>query len=186
VKVVGRATYSYEHWDAGRPLYASMVALRRGLRSIGVSSPAVIALWDPSADSRALKLTANTETPYGMTFLDLKAWGPTVIESPPGSLCVVDDFWQRYVTDMGIAGPDQGQGGKYLYLPPGYDGEVSLQANPDGSHDLYFGPAAPDGHDANWVQTIPGKSWFVIFRLFGPLQPWFDQTWTLNEFEPID
>jgi hypothetical protein len=62
----------------------------------------------------------------------------------------------------------------------------TLRANADGSHDLYFGPAAPDSRDANWVQTVPGKSWFVIFRLYGPLQPWFDQTWKLNEFEPID
>lgn len=61
-----------------------------------------------------------------------------------------------------------------------------LQANPDGSYDLYFGPEAPEGKESNWVQTIPGKSWFQLFRLYGPLQPWFDQTWTLNEFEPMD
>ena len=36
------------------------------------------------------------------------------------------------------------------------------------------------------METIPGKSWFQLFRLYGPLQPWFDQTWKLNEFEPID
>ena len=50
-----------------------------------------------------------------------------MIEAPPQSLCVVDDFWFRYVADMGIAGPDQGTGGKYLFLPPDYDGEA-----PDG------------------------------------------------------
>ena len=410
---------------------ASLVALRHGLRSIGVSSPAVIAFTDPSADSRALLLTPNTDTPYGSTFVDLKAWGPTVVESPPASVCFVDDFWCRYVADMGIVGPDQGQGARYLFLPPGYDGEVpdgyfvyrpktytiwvvlralggvsdvkksriyplaqaaappdnqwvnaadtayntvhandftffeevnelvqeeavealdaeragqlaaigivhgqpfspderrrtlldqaarvaagmaralvyaprdpqatlygnwrnafvggsaeferngarlldarsqfyyfavgmtpamirpplgtgsvyaytvhdgngdildggrtyrlhvdpdppaknfwavnvydtqtrsllqvpstihpaltsatgDLQINAEGSHDLYFGPAAPDGHAANWVQTLPEKSWFALFRLYGPLQPWFDHTWTLNEFEPLD
>ena len=62
----------------------------------------------------------------------------------------------------------------------------ALQANDDGSYDLYFGPTAPDGKESNWVETIPGKSWFQLFRLYGPLEPWFDQTWTLNEFEPID
>ena len=62
----------------------------------------------------------------------------------------------------------------------------TLQANDDGSYDLYFGPKAPDGKDTNWVETVPGKSWFQLFRLYGPLQPWFDQTWKLNEFEPID
>jgi hypothetical protein len=59
-----------------------------------------------------------------------------------------------------------------------------LQANPDGSYDLYFGPTAPEGKESNWVQTLPGKSWFVLFRLYGPLQPWFDQAWKLNEFNP--
>ena len=62
----------------------------------------------------------------------------------------------------------------------------TLQANDDGSYDLYFGPAAPEGMQSNWVETIAGKSWFQLFRLYGPLQPWFDQTWKLNEFEPID
>jgi hypothetical protein len=62
----------------------------------------------------------------------------------------------------------------------------TLEANPDGSYDLYFGPKAPEGRESNWVETVPGKSWFQLFRLYGPLQPWFDQTWTLNEFEPLD
>lgn len=61
-----------------------------------------------------------------------------------------------------------------------------LQANDDGSYDLYFGPTPPDGKESNWVVTIPGKSWFQLFRLYGPLQPWFDQTWKLNEFEPLN
>ncbi len=409
---------------------ASLVAMRRGLLSAGVSSPRVVGYTDPRANSRSLFLTPNTETTYGTTVLDLRAWGPTVIEAPPQSLCVVDDFWFRYVADMGIAGPDKGQGGKYLFLPPGFDGVVpdgyfvyrpstftnwvvlralggvpaikqtkiyplaeaespepnefiniaepvfntvhandfsfylevneivqeepvealdaeragqlaaigivkgepfapddrmrkileqaaqigagiarviayaprdpeaslygswknafvggsyeflrngarlldartqfhyiatvitpamahaqvgagsayaytvqdangdvldgaktyrlhvdpdppaknfwavdvydtqtrsliqvastiwpavasntdTLQANYDGSYDIYFGPKAPPGKESNWVQTIPGKSWFQLFRLYGPLQPWFDQTWKLNEFEPI-
>ena len=61
----------------------------------------------------------------------------------------------------------------------------TVRANEDGSHDLYFGPEAPAGMESNWVQTLPGKSWFTIFRLYGPLEPWFEQTWTLNEFEPL-
>jgi hypothetical protein len=410
---------------------ASLVAMRRGFRKIGITSPRVIGLSDPCANSRGLALTPNTETTYGTTFLDLRAWGPTVIEAPPESLCVVDDFWFRYVADMGIAGPDRGAGGKYLYLPPGYDGEVpqgyytyrcqtftnwvvlralggvpamkqtriyplaqadgpeenewidwtdlafntvhandfsfyeevnelvqeepvealdperagqlaaigivhgkpfepdermraileqaaavgagmaraiayaprdpgaelygswknafvggsheflrngarlldartqfhyiatvitpamahaqvgsgsayaytvhdahgdvldggkayrlhidpdvpaknfwsvdvydtqtrsliqvpstiwpalasnsgALQANPDGSHDLYFGPKAPEGRESNWVETIPGKSWFPLFRAYGPLESWFDQSWRLGEFETMD
>jgi len=410
---------------------ASVVALRKGFRSAGLTTPRVIGYTNPRANSRSFLLTANTETTYGTTFLDLRAWGPTVVEAPPASLCVVDDFWFRYVADMGIAGPDKGQGGKYLFLPPGYDGEEPegyftyrsptytnwvvlralggvpamkqtriyplaeadapaenewidftvlsvntihsndfsfyeevnelvqeepaealdaeragqlaaigifkgapfapddrmrailekaarigagisraliyaprdpqatlygswknlfvggsheflrggarlldartqfhyqatvitpamahaqpgagsayagtvhdangdvldggrtyrlhvdpdvpaknfwavdvydtqtrsliqvpstiypalasntglLQANADGSYNLYFGPEAPEGKESNWVETIPGKSWFSYFRLYGPLQPWFDQTWKLNELEPLD
>src|SRR4051812_32217068 len=119
---------------------ASLVAMRRGMRSIGITSPQVIRYTDPRANSGALFLTPNTETTYGLAFLDLRAWGPTVIEAPSQSLCVVDDFWFRYVADMGIAGPDYGTGGKYLFLPPGYDGET-----PDG----YFTYRSPTF--ANWV-----------------------------------
>jgi hypothetical protein len=409
---------------------ASLVAMRRGLQSVGITSPRIVGYTDPRADSGGLFLTPNTETTYGTTLLDLRAWGPTVIEAPPESLCVVDDFWFRYVADMGIAGPDRGAGGRYLYLPPGYDGEVpdgyftyrcptftnwvvlralggvpamkrtkiyplsaadspdenifvniaglvfntvhandfsfyeevdelvqqepvealdaeragqlaaigivkgrpfapddrmrailenaatigagmaravayaprdpeaalygswknafvggsheflrngarlldartqfhylatvitpamahaqvgagsayaytvhdangdlldgaktyrlhvdpdppaknfwavdvydtqtrsllqvastpypalasnsgTLQANDDGSYDLYFGPEAPAGAESNWVETVPGKAWFQLFRLYGPLEPWFDQSWRLNEFEAI-
>jgi hypothetical protein len=410
---------------------ASLVAFRKGLRVAGVVSARQIGITEPRATSKALYLTPNTETTYGVTRLDLKAWGPTVIEAPPQSLCVVDDFWFRYVADMGIAGPDRGAGGKYLFLPPGHDGDVpdgyftyrtptftnfvvlralggvpamkrtrvyplaraddpeanefinisdvaintvhandfsfyeevaelvqeeptdaldaeragqlaaigiasgtpfdpdarlraileraapiaagiarvvayaprdpdavlygswrngfvggsyeflrngarlleartqfhylatvvtpamahaqvgagsayaytvhdangdlldgartyrlhvdpdppaknfwavdlydtqtrsllivpstpypaiasndgKVEANDDGSYDLYFGPVAPEGRASNWVETTPGKSWFPIVRIYGPLEPWFDQTWRLNELEPID
>ncbi|WP_299157909.1 DUF1254 domain-containing protein [uncultured Eudoraea sp.] len=57
--------------------------------------------------------------------------------------------------------------------------------NEDGSVDLYFGPTAPEGKEANWIQTVPGKAWFVLFRTYGPLEPWFNKTWQLNDFERI-
>ena len=47
-----------------------------------------------------------------------------VVETPPNVLGVIDDFWFRNVTDFGNAGPDKGEGGKYLILPPGYTGEI--------------------------------------------------------------
>ena len=101
----------------------SMLAMRNGLRSVGARSN-VIACTDPRSTSAPVVLTANTETTYGTTFLDLKTDGPTVIECPANSLGFVDDLWQRYVADMGNAGPDRGQGGKYLFLPPGHDGDA--------------------------------------------------------------
>ncbi len=57
--------------------------------------------------------------------------------------------------------------------------------NKDGSCDLYFGSEAPKGKEANWIQTVSGKAWFVLFRTYGPLEPWFDKTWQLNDFELI-
>lgn len=60
-----------------------------------------------------------------------------------------------------------------------------IVVNPDSSVDVWFGPTAPKGHESNWVQTIPGKGWNVLFRLYGPEQSWFDKTWKLGEFEPV-
>jgi len=59
-----------------------------------------------------------------------------------------------------------------------------LLANADGSVDIYFGPKAPAGKEANWLQTRPGKGWNTLLRLYGPLQPWFDKTWRPGEIEP--
>ncbi|CAE8689649.1 unnamed protein product [Polarella glacialis] len=52
-----------------------------------------------------------------------------------------------------------------------------MQWSPDRSITLYFGPQAPTGKDANWIQTVPGKAWFALLRLYGPLEAWFDKTW---------
>ena len=61
--------------------------------------------------------------------------------------------------------------------------DPALRANPDGSYTVWFGPAAPEGKQGNWVQTTPGKSYFAWLRLYGPLQPWFDKTWKPGDFE---
>ncbi|CCV14362.1 DUF1254 domain-containing protein [Mesorhizobium sp. STM 4661] len=60
-----------------------------------------------------------------------------------------------------------------------------LIANADGSVDLFFGPTAPDGKETNWIQTVPGKGWWTYFRLYGPLEPWFDKTWRPGEIELV-
>lgn len=61
----------------------------------------------------------------------------------------------------------------------------SLLVNADGSVDVYFGPTAPAGKESNWVQTIPGKGWFTILRLYGPLKSWFDKTWRPDDIKPL-
>jgi hypothetical protein len=58
--------------------------------------------------------------------------------------------------------------------------------NPDTSVDVYFGPVPPPSKEANWIQTIPCKGWFVMLRLYGPLEPWFDKTWQPGEIEVME
>ena len=58
-----------------------------------------------------------------------------------------------------------------------------LRYNDDGSVDIYFGPEPPSGYENNWIETVPGKGWFVILRLYGPLDSWFDQTWRPGDIE---
>ncbi|WP_157008717.1 DUF1254 domain-containing protein [Agromyces laixinhei] len=144
---------------------ASLVAMRHGLRIAGVDSPDKIAFTDPKCNSGALWLTPNTETTYGVAFLDLRAWGPTVIEAPPQALGVVDDFWFRYVADMGIAGPDKGAGGKYLFLPPGYDGE-----RPDGYY-TYESPTFTNFVVIRALGGVPSILQSRIYRLSDAAAP---------------
>lgn len=67
---------------------------------------------------------------------------------------------------------------------PGIDSNMkSLQQNADGSYDIYVGPTAPAGKESNWMQSVPGKGWNVILRLYGPLEPWFEKTWMPGDFE---
>ena len=47
-----------------------------------------------------------------------------VVETPPETLGMIDDMWFRWVIDFGLPGPDRGQGGNYLIVPPGYDGPL--------------------------------------------------------------
>ncbi|MCB1009448.1 MAG: DUF1254 domain-containing protein, partial [Acidobacteria bacterium] len=106
---------------------ASLHAMREGLREAGAVD-GTVGIFEELMDSRTLFLTANTESIYALTWLDLKD-GPMVVESAPNTLGILDNFWFGHVTDLGNAGPDRGQGGKFLILPPGYDGEV-----PEGYH----------------------------------------------------
>lgn len=70
---------------------------------------------------------------------------------------------------------------------PGIDNnKPGIIKNADGSYDVYFGPKAPEGRENNWVQTVPGKSWSVILRLYGPLEAWYNKTWRPGEIELVE
>src|SRR5262245_57924215 len=97
---------------------------RRGIHEFGATRSNQVVIWETLMDAKTLVLTANTETVYGMGFLDLKSDGPTVVEAPPKMLGVAMTVQQTFLVDIGPLGPDKGQGGKYLFLPSGYGGEV--------------------------------------------------------------
>lgn len=101
----------------------STEGLRQGLASIGVNDNQSVAIFEDLMDSKSLFLTPNSESIYSVMWIDVKD-GPVVIETPPDVLGIIDDHWFQYVADFGRVGPDKGQGGKYLLLPPGYSGEV--------------------------------------------------------------
>ncbi|MGD9925696.1 MAG: DUF1254 domain-containing protein [Pseudorhodoplanes sp.] len=63
--------------------------------------------------------------------------------------------------------------------------DEKLKVDANGSVTVWFAPKAPQGHEDNWVQTIPGKGWNVLLRLYGPLEPWFDKTWKPGDFELV-
>ena len=120
---------------------ASIEGLRRGMESVGVDASHKILLYNDLMDSNSLFLTGNTDTIYALGMLDLQRDGATVVEIPPGAgPGTVNDAYFRFVIDMGAPGPDRGKGGKYLILPPGYEGEV-----PEG----YFSVESPTY--VNWL-----------------------------------
>ena len=60
-----------------------------------------------------------------------------------------------------------------------------MEQDAGGSTDTYFSPKAPKGKGKNWIQTVPGKGWLAILRIYGPLESWFDQTWRPGEIELV-
>jgi hypothetical protein len=117
---------------------ASMDAMRKGILEFGPANTTAV-LFEDLMDSKALFLTANTTSVYQMAWLQLGD-EPMVIETPPDVLGIIDDHWFKYVADFGRLGPDKGKGGKFLIIPPGYDGAI-----PEGYH------VARTNTYGNWV-----------------------------------
>lgn len=91
-------------------------------------------------------------------------------------------FWSTVVHDVDTAA-------WFTDIPICKEGIASftdgVAANPDGSVDIYFGPEPPEGKESNWLQTVQGKKFFLIFRFYGPQAPLFDQTWKLNDITKL-
>ena len=107
----------------------SMFNIRKAQHEFGAKTSNQILIWEDLMDSKTRWLTPNGTALYTLGFFDLKKDGPTVIEVPADVLGMWDDMYMRWVGDIGMAGPDKGKGGKYLLLPPGYDGDI-----PEGYH----------------------------------------------------
>ncbi len=123
----GKVYDNLDHYYAFRAFVdtlqgVSIESLRKGLMGVGVKDNEVIVFSD-LMDANSLFLTANADTIYAIGILDLTR-GPMVLEVPPKFLGAVDDHWFRWVIDIGLPGPDRGEGGKYLIVPPGYEGDL--------------------------------------------------------------
>jgi hypothetical protein len=123
----------WDNLDRSRALQAYLLAIpivnQAGMRDTLLKFGPVNqtdVIWENLVDPRTVELTANDNTIYSFIWLDTKN-GPLVLEIPPKVLGTINDFWYKWVVDVGITGPDKGAGGKYLILPPGYTGAV-----PDG------------------------------------------------------
>jgi hypothetical protein len=101
---------------------ASAYAIRKGFHSIGAADNSIV-IFSELMDANSLFLTANADTVYYLGVLDLSK-GPMVLEQPPQGLGTINDMWFSWIIDVGFPGPDRGEGGKYLLVPPGYDGPL--------------------------------------------------------------
>lgn len=91
------------------------------------------------------------------------------------------DFWSVVIYDPQTRSELQtGQP-----LPSRNSKRDALECNDDGTVDVVFGPEEPQALASNWIQTVAGKGWFALLRLYGPLEPWFDHTWKPGDIEPL-
>ena len=117
-----RATQAYMDFYPALSVYAIVKSQIRDFKFKSSSDIAVAAGpgWKPSEPF----LTGNNSTVYAIASLDLKIDGPTVVEIPPGMYGTANDALFKFLVDFGFVGPDKGEGGKYLFVPPGYQDEI--------------------------------------------------------------
>ena len=112
-----------------------------------------------------------TPVPYETT-IDYWKHLHTVIEAEPPY-----EAYRMYYGELAALGVEKGKAALRLLF--------ELKGKTGSSVDLYFGPTAPAGHEGEWIKTIPGKGWFVYFRIYGPETPAFDGSWKPGDFELV-
>ncbi len=101
----------------------SMYAMLNGHAEIGFKPNHTVGITENLMNARSLWLTPQTTTPYVHVEVDVKN-GPVVFEIGSVVLGLLDDAFFRYVSDIGLPGPDKGKGGKYLLVGPDYEGDI--------------------------------------------------------------
>jgi hypothetical protein len=120
-----RATQAYIDFFPALSVYSEIIAQ---IRDLGCTNSSDVTIAPgPGLLPSELYLTGNNSTVYAAGALDLKLDGPTVVEIPEGMYGTANDAAYKFLIDFGFVGPDKGKGGKYLFLPPNYSGNV-----PDG------------------------------------------------------
>lgn len=132
--------------------YATGITPAMSMKIIGKGSQYAIAYSDENGNSFDGRKTYKFNVPANPPMKDF--WSFTIYDNQTRSMLQTD---QRF---------------------PGIDSnKEGLVQNENGSWDIYIGPEAPEGLEGNWIQSVPGKGWNTIFRLYGPLEPWFDDEW---------
>ena len=167
------------HWMAG---IAGYPTFNDGHRTL--MDEMVYMSWFATGAAKAMsKPQPGTGSQYAWTYRDgngawllgEKSYRFRIPPNPPAK-----DFWSVLVYDnwsRAILPNGQKVAGKNSY-------DKAVKANSDGSIDIFFGPKPPPGKESNWIRTVPGKGWFPIFRLYGPLEPWFNRTWIPDDIQP--
>jgi hypothetical protein len=90
----------------------------------------------------------------------------------------VNDFWAVTTYDLKTASYQRDISKSSID-----SNQKNLTKNNDGSVTIYFGPKPPEGKESNWLPTIEGRRFFLLFRFYGPQKGVFDGSWELNDIE---
>ena len=192
----------------------NMLGMRDGSEAKWGSGYNVLPIWKRRMDAKCRVPTPNADVIYAMSYLDLRKDGPLVVVAPPGILGMLSDVWQRCLSDVGFAGPDKGQGGQYLLLPPHYDGPVpgGYYVLRSSTNNIFMfwrafltrgtGPDPAQGvaalertlvyplrhtNPATWKpMEFPDASGEAVEMLFPRDATYFDRLAEIIEYEPID
>jgi hypothetical protein len=134
------------------------------MRLTNIGSQYLVSNVDPTGEPFDGAKTYRLRLPEGIPAA--RFWSLTLYDNQTRSMLQTEQLYPR--------------AGSQEYPSP------AAEADSDGSTVVYFSPTRPDGvAPGNWIQTEPEKGWFVLLRLYSPLQPFFDKTWRPGEIELV-